>query len=173
MSVIHKKTYQQQMVKREKMRLIIFLLLFNLISTTNLLLGVSWAGTKNVPDVCPQERNVTQAPSEYLKKVSPLRKEPRHIKKGKVLSHIKAKPLACKHCHGLSGNGMGAISKNMNPKPRNFTCKQTMDEISDGQLFWIIKNGAKGAAMPAYSYLSDKKIWQLIHYIRSLSDSTS
>jgi mono/diheme cytochrome c family protein len=118
---------------------------------------------------CPQKRNTVTAPSDYISKVNPLRNEPRHIKKGKVLSLMKAKPLACKHCHGLSGNGQGSMSHSMNPKPRNFTCTETMNKISDGQLFWIIKKGSKGTAMPAYSYLSDKKIWQIILYIRSLS----
>ena len=137
------------------------------------LTGISWAETKQVLDACPQERKTTKAPTKYLKKINPLRNEPRHIKKGKVLHHIKAKPLACKHCHGVAGNGNGSMAISMNPKPRNFTCKQTMKDISDGQLFWIIKNGSKGTAMQAYSYLSDKKIWQLVHYIRSLSNNVS
>lgn len=122
---------------------------------------------------CPQKRKTLAAPKEYLEKINPLRKEPRFIKKGKVLSHIKAKPIACKQCHGMNGNGQGAMAPNLNPKPRNFTCKQTMKQISDGQLFWIIKNGSKGSSMPAYSHLPDRKIWQLIHYIRSLTEETS
>jgi len=134
---------------------------------------ISWAENKPLHKVCPQERKTAKAPSKYQKKVNPLRNEPRHIKKGKVLAHIKAKPLACKHCHGMAGNGNGSMTISMNPKPRNFTCKQTMKDISDGQLFWIIKNGSKGSAMPSYAYLSDKKIWQLIHYIRSLSNIVS
>lgn len=134
---------------------------------------ISWAENKPLHKVCPQERKTAKAPSKYQKKVNPLRNEPRHIKKGKVLAHIKAKPLACKHCHGIAGNGNGSMTISMNPKPRNFTCKQTMKDISDGQLFWIIKNGSKGSAMPSYAYLSDKKIWQLIHYIRSLSNIVS
>ncbi|GJL78890.1 MAG: hypothetical protein NPINA01_18790 [Nitrospinaceae bacterium] len=130
----------------------------------------SLAGNKEPSGVCPQKRKTVTAPKDYLEKVNPLRKEPRFVKKGKVLAHIKAKPLACKHCHGMAGNGKGAMAPNMNPRPRNFTCKPIMDQVSDGQLFWIIKNGSKGTSMPAYSYLSDKKIWQLIHYIRSLSE---
>jgi cytochrome c553 len=122
---------------------------------------------------CPQKRKTVTAPKDYLGKISPLRNEPRFIKKGKVLSHIKAKPIACKQCHGMSGKGDGSMSPNLNPKPRNFTCESTMDQISDGQLFWIIKNGSKGTAMPAYSRLSDQKIWQLIQYIRSLSKEVS
>ena len=131
--------------------------------------SIAWAEYKEPPEICPQERKTARAPSDYLKKLNPLRGDPRNIKKGKVLAQIKAKPLACKHCHGMLGNSQGSMALSMKPKPRNFTCKQTMESISDGQLFWIIKNGSKGSAMPAYSYLSDKKIWQLIHYIRSLS----
>ena len=131
--------------------------------------SITWAEYKEPPEVCPQERKTAEAPNDYLKKLNPLRGDPRSIKKGKVLAQIKAKPLACKHCHGMLGNSQGSMALSMKPKPRNFTCKQTMESISDGQLFWIIKNGSKGSAMPAYSYLSDKKIWQLIHYIRSLS----
>ena len=127
----------------------------------------------NKSDFCPQIRKTIIAPRAYLEMKNPLRKEPRHIKKGKELSHIKAKPIACKQCHGMGGNGQGAMSLNMNPKPRNFTCNSTMNTISDGQLFWIIKNGSKGTPMPSYSHLSNRKVWQLIHYIRSLSEEPS
>ena len=155
------------------MKKILAVLLFTSLIYLSGLTDISWAENKQAPEVCPQERKTAKAPSKYLKKVNPLRNEPRHIKKGKVLAHIKAKPLACKHCHGMAGNGQGSMATSMNPKPRNFTCKQTMKDISDGQLFWIIKNGAKETAMQAYSYLSDKKIWQLVHYIRSLSNNIS
>ena len=135
--------------------------------------SIARAEYKEPHEICPQERKTARAPSDYLKKSNPLRGEPRNIKKGKVLAQVKAKPLACKHCHGMLGNGQGSMASSMKIKPRNFTCKETMESISDGQLFWIIKNGSKGSTMPAYSYLSDKKTWQLIHYIRSLSKRVS
>ena len=149
----------------------IIILTLSLLIKISFLTGVS--SGKEMSGDCPQKRSTITAPSDYISKVNPLRNEPRHIKKGKVLANMKAKPLACKHCHGISGNGQGSMSQSMNPKPRNFTCTETMNKIPDGQLFWIIKKGSKGTAMPAYSYLSDKKIWQLIHYIRSLSKSKS
>jgi mono/diheme cytochrome c family protein len=151
------------------MNKIITIRLIALVFFLAFLSSIAWAEYKEPPEVCPQERKTARAPNDYFKKLNPLRGDPRNIKKGKVLAQIKAKPLACKHCHGMLGNGQGSMALNIKPKPRNFTCKQTMESISDGQLFWIIKNGSKGSAMPAYSYLSDKKIWQLIHYIRSLS----
>ncbi|QPJ65703.1 MAG: cytochrome c [Candidatus Nitrohelix vancouverensis] len=122
---------------------------------------------------CPQSRSTKTAPSDVLKKTSPLRNEPRNLRKGKVLAHVKAKPIACKHCHGMNGDGMGAMSPNMAPKPRNFTCESTMKKISDGQLYWIIKNGSEGTSMPPYKHFSDEKIWQLIQYIRSLAKQGS
>lgn len=143
------------------------------VSFFNSLVCDAWAKGKKPSVSCPQTRKTQTAPPPFLNKKNPLRKEPRHIKKGKVLAHIKAKPVACKQCHGMLGNGNGAMGSLLEPKPRNFTCKETMSEVSDGQLFWIIKNGSKGTSMPSYQHLSDEKIWQLIHYIRTLSESVS
>ena len=44
--------------------------------------------------------------------------------------------------------------------------KETIKNISDGQMFWAIKNGIKGTSMPSYSDLADWEIWVLIHYVR-------
>lgn len=61
---------------------------------------------------------------------------------------------------------MGAA---LNPHPRNFTCGETMNDISDGQLYWIIKNGSPGTGMMAFAGMPDNQIWQLIQYIRTLT----
>jgi hypothetical protein len=55
-----------------------------------------------------------------------------------------AKLLACKVCHGKKGDGMGKLGKALKPYPRNFTCSDTMKDVSAGQMFWIIKNGSAG-----------------------------
>ena len=117
---------------------------------------------------CPEKRVIKNAPKEYLAKVNPLRKEPRNLKKGKVLYRIKAK-RACKFCHGMEGLGDGSMSDLQPMPPRNFTCRNYMNKIKDGDLFWVIKEGISDSGMPSYKHLSDKKIWQLIHYIRTFS----
>lgn len=149
-------------------RVFILVLLIEAIFIVNMMVN-AWAVEKKITENCPQIRNTKIAPQEYRKKINPLRNEPRHLKKGKVLFYIKAKPVACKHCHGMLGDGNGSMALSMNPKPRNFTCTETMSKLSDGQLFWVIKNGSKGTAMSAHKYLSEKKIWQLVLYIRSLA----
>ena len=119
--------------------------------------------------VCLEKRLIQAAPLEYLDKVNPLRKDPKNLRKGKVLYRLKAKK-ACKFCHGMEGLGDGSMSDLQPMPPRNFTCKKYMNNIKDGELFWVIKEGISDSGMPSYRHLSDKKIWQLIQYIRTFSN---
>ncbi|MCH8313218.1 MAG: c-type cytochrome [Nitrospinae bacterium] len=121
--------------------------------------------------ICPQNRKTWNAPARYLKKKNPLPDSPENIKEGKLLYYKEAKPTACGLCHGLRGNGNGRLAKGLTPPPRNFTCAELMDAIPDGQLFWIIKNGSRGTAMPVHKEtLSDNKIWQLVRFIRQFAN---
>ena len=118
--------------------------------------------------ICPQPRNTKQAPPKYKQKINPLLATTQNIEKGKLLYQVEAKPTACKMCHGIRGNGNGLLARGLEPAPRNFTCKETMEAISEGQLFWIIKKGSKGTAMPSHKFtLSDRDIWQIIYYLKS------
>ena len=57
--------------------------------------------------------------------------------------------------------------KALKPIPRNFTCSDTMKDVSAGQMFWIIKNGSPGTGMVAHKKtLKDKEIWDVVKYIR-------
>ena len=117
--------------------------------------------------ICPQLRKTKKAPLRYVLKQNPLYATEKNIGRGKLLYQKEAKPTACKMCHGVRGNGNGFLARGLEPAPRNFTCADTMKPLSDGQLFWIIKNGSKGTGMPAHKFtLSDKDIWQIIHYLK-------
>lgn len=117
---------------------------------------------------CPQSRSTVQAPESLYNATNPLENSSENIEKGRLLFQLDAQP-SCTMCHG-SGDGLGMMSSGLNLPPRNFTCKETMDKIPDGQLFWIIKNGSPGTGMPAFDGLADRQIWQLIHFIRQLSN---
>ena len=122
---------------------------------------------KMVSGICPQNRKTKKAPGRYLKKTNPLIPTKENIDKGRQLFLKEAKPTACKLCHGSRGNGNGSLARRMEPPPRNFTCEKVMENLPDGQLFWVIKNGSKGTAMPAHKFsLRDDQIWQLILFIR-------
>ena len=89
--------------------------------------------------VCPQPRKTKRAPGKIRKLTNPLPNSPESIKAGEKLYHETAQPLACVQCHGDKGDGNGPMGAALNPHPRNFTCGETMKDISDGQLYWIIK----------------------------------
>ena len=114
---------------------------------------------------CPQPRKTKSAPASTAKKAIPASAD---AARGKALYTKKAKPMACKMCHGVKGGGDGKLGKALKPSPRNFTCAKTMKGISAGQMFWIIKNGSKGTGMVAHKKtLKDKDIWSVIKYIRT------
>ena len=117
---------------------------------------------------CPQMRGTVKAPDEFYTLQNPQRSSPERIAVGRRLYEKGAVP-ACEMCHGLKGDGKGTLATQFEPRPRNFTCAEMLDEIPDGQLFWIIRNGSPDTGMPAYKRLSDRSIWRIILYLRTLS----
>jgi mono/diheme cytochrome c family protein len=64
---------------------------------------------------------------------------------------------------------MGPLAGQFDPRPRNFACKETVNGIPDGQLFWIVRNGSPGTSMPDFRGLRDEQIWQIVLYLRALA----
>ena len=121
----------------------------------------AWAGGDKGP--CPQPRKTKSAPAHLVKASIPASAS---VDAGKKIFEKSAKPMACKMCHGSEGKGNGKLGKALNPRPRNFTCSDTMKHVSSGQMFWIIKNGSKGTGMVAHGKtLKDRQIWDVVKYI--------
>lgn len=118
---------------------------------------------------CPQDRKTKKAPMNIHGKKNPLPASKSNIQAGEDLYLKKAKPLACAQCHGKQGDGKGPLGAGLKPAPRNFTCGSQMNDIPDGQLFWIIQNGSPGTGMMAFKGLSDNDTWKIVHYLRSLA----
>jgi len=130
---------------------------------------VAAAPGKKARGDCPQKRNTKAVSFKYKNKKNPLEPTPANLKAGEALYQKKARPMACRLCHGKKGDGKGPGGAGISPAPRNFTCAATMKDISDGQLFGIIKGGSPGTAMLGFKSLKDEQVWQLIQYIRSFS----
>ena len=66
----------------------------------------------------------------------------------------------CAACHGIAGDGKGAASAALNPKPRNYTDKAWQASVTDEQLRkTIVLGGAavgKSPIMPASPDLDEK-----------------
>ena len=117
---------------------------------------------------CPQNRKTPAAPDKFLKMKNPIEPTDKNIAAGAKLFRGSIAPIPCTTCHGAAGNGLGDPDFASTPSPRNFTCKETMGSIPDGQLFWVIKTGVPRTAMLSFADLTDDQIWHLILYIRHL-----
>jgi mono/diheme cytochrome c family protein len=82
----------------------------------------------------------------------------------------------CALCHGNDGRGETEIGKGLYPKAPNMRDHETQ-ELTDGELFYIIKNGVRFTGMPAWgdpeSTTDDESNWKLVHFIRHLPKLTA
>src|SRR5258706_13224618 len=56
----------------------------------------------------------------------------------------------CAICHANDGSGQTMIGNGLYPKPPYLRLGQTQN-LSDGELFWIIENGVRSTGMPAFA----------------------
>jgi mono/diheme cytochrome c family protein len=80
----------------------------------------------------------------------------------------------CATCHANDGSGQTPIGKNVYPKAPDLRLSDTQS-MSDGELFWVIHNGIRFTAMPAWGEGDPEKdldSWKLVHFIRHLPKIT-
>ena len=80
----------------------------------------------------------------------------------------------CATCHANDGSGKTPIGKNVYPKAPDLRLEDTQS-MSDGELFWVIHNGIRFTAMPAWGQDEPEKdldSWKLVHFIRHLPKLT-
>jgi len=78
----------------------------------------------------------------------------------------------CASCHANDGSGDTEMGRNFFPKAPDMRLAATQD-LTDGELFWIIENGIRFTGMPAWSTGTkdgEEASWHLVHFIRHLPD---
>ena len=103
------------------------------------------------------------APPEADQMFNPLINEMVAVQKGRELYVVY-----CRSCHGENGYGDGAAGSALGQKPANFHDEKTRKQ-RQGSIFWKISNG-NGNMPPFKESLTEEQRWQLVSYIRSLTD---
>jgi mono/diheme cytochrome c family protein len=100
---------------------------------------------------------------------NPLPADAQNVLEGKQnFSHY------CYVCHGLDGQGTGVPFADAMSPPLPSLASESVQSYSDGQLFWVIKNGLWPTGMPrANGILNDDEIWSIVTYIRHLPPAGS
>jgi mono/diheme cytochrome c family protein len=131
---------------------------------------IVWAAVtaSSVMAQAPAPAGPAAVPADAKSMKAAFPSSPAAIEAGKVLF-----TKYCRFCHGNTGAGDSTMApKTM--KPSNLTDKEWVRGSSEGEIFWVIQNGAP----PKYEMkgnkgkISDADTWNLVHYVRSLGGVT-
>jgi mono/diheme cytochrome c family protein len=78
----------------------------------------------------------------------------------------------CASCHANDGSGNTTMGRGMFPKAPDMRLPRTQN-LSDGELFYIIEQGVRFTGMPGWSTGDpdgEAATWHLVHFIRHLPD---
>jgi mono/diheme cytochrome c family protein len=142
-------------------------------------LYVKSTGLRGQPEPGALEASVAGAfralavPSDVKTKVNPLGASSDAVRPG--MEHFAR---YCAVCHANDGSGRDTpFGRGLYPKPPDLSANGTQD-MSDGEIFYIIENGVRFTGMPAFGSGSpdpegEKLAWQLVAFIRHLPRITS
>ena len=101
-------------------------------------------------------------PVDAAKAPNPVKSSPESLARAR-----KWWTLDCVMCHGKDGNGKGDTAVDMKLTIADFTDPNTLKDRTDGELFYIIKNGHQDMP-PEGPRIKTEEGWDLVNYVRSL-----
>jgi len=118
-----------------------------------------FAGAPQQPAAPPAQSAI---PAEAAQMVNPVKPTPESQARVK-----KMYGYDCAMCHGANGNGKGDITDLKTP-PKDYTDPASLKDLSDGEIFYIIKNG-KGQMPPDGGRTKPDDIWNMVILVRSFA----
>jgi mono/diheme cytochrome c family protein len=116
-----------------------------------------------------REARSVALPAAAKSRVNPIPDSPEVIAEGSAhwADH-------CFSCHANDGSGDTLLGKRLYPPAPDMRLPATQ-QLTDGELFFIIQNGIRLTGMPAWSSGSnhdEEDSWKLVHFIRHLPQIT-
>ncbi|SPF42419.1 putative cytochrome c family protein [Candidatus Sulfotelmatobacter kueseliae] len=102
-------------------------------------------------------------PVDAAKAPNPVKSTPESLARAK-----KWWTLDCVMCHGKDGDGKGETATDMKLTIADFTDPATLKDRTDGEIFYIIKNGHQDMP-PEGPRIKTDEGWDLVNYVRSLA----
>jgi mono/diheme cytochrome c family protein len=109
----------------------------------------------------------SKIPAEAAKVPNPVKPTAASLAAGK-----KQYGYDCAMCHGKDGDGKGDLAADMKLKLLDYTDPAALKGMTDGELFYIIKNG-KGDMPSEGDRAKPEEVWNLVNYVRSLSKNSA
>jgi mono/diheme cytochrome c family protein len=102
-------------------------------------------------------------PAEAARMVNPVKPTTEGMEHAK-----KMYGYDCALCHGASGDGKGELVTAMSLNLKNWTDAAALKDMTDGQLFYIIKNG-QGKMTGEGDRAKPDDMWNMVVLVRSFS----
>ena len=109
-------------------------------------------------------------PGEYASLTNPVLRNEESIRNG--MAHFADH---CAVCHANNGSGETEMGRGLFPPAPDMRASPTQD-LSDGELFYIIEHGIRFTGMPAWgtgSLEGEESSWHLVTFIRHLPEITA
>jgi mono/diheme cytochrome c family protein len=105
----------------------------------------------------------SKIPPEAAKLPNPVKPTAASLAQGK-----KSYGFDCAVCHGKDGDGKGDLASDMNLKLADYRDPTALKDLTDGEIFYIIKNG-KGQMTGEGDRAKSDEIWNMVNYVRSFA----
>jgi mono/diheme cytochrome c family protein len=133
-----------------------------------LLLLVLWGAAQEAPkppDVKPADVKpaISVIPIDAAQKANPVKPTSESLARGR-----RQFGFDCAMCHGKNGDGSGDVAADLKLKMKNQTDPATLKDMTDGELFYIIKKG-KNEMPPEGDRVKNDEIWDMVNYVRSFA----
>jgi len=138
-------------VLKNKTPLVLFVSLF--------LVFALWAQKDQPPAKTPAPES--KISPEDTAKVNPVKPTAESLAKGK-----KMYGYDCAMCHGKEGDGKGDMASDFK-NVTDFTNPEALKNRTDGELFYITRNGKGDNMPPEGDRAKNDDIWNMVNYIRS------
>jgi high-affinity iron transporter len=75
----------------------------------------------------------------------------------------------CALCHGAGADGRGVRREGLSSPPRDFTDPSVRRKSSPRRMYYEIREGVRGTAMPSWKALDEGQTWDLVAFLRSVA----
>jgi mono/diheme cytochrome c family protein len=118
---------------------------------------------KQTPPPPPSPSAQYTIPVEAARQANPIKPTAESLARGK-----KMYTMDCAMCHGKDGDGKGDVAADMPVKLGDFRDPATLKDRTDGEIFYIIKNG-KGQMPAEGERTKTDQVWDMVNYVRSFA----
>jgi high-affinity iron transporter len=74
----------------------------------------------------------------------------------------------CVLCHGINADGHGIRREGLSTQPRDFTSVSWRRDATPRTVYYAIREGVAGTAMPSWRSLDESETWDLVAFLLSV-----